>query len=86
MSAKKVNTLIPELFASLSIVFLLALSSVNLEKYFTPTEVLGVDIDEQGNEIFWNEFLSKNPDYIPGWIEIGKWERVIEIDPNFLLD
>jgi len=86
MSAKKVNTLIPELFASLSIVFLLALSSVNLEKYFTPTEVLGVDIDEQDNEIFWNEFLSKNPDYIPGWIELGKWERVIEIDPNFLLD
>lgn len=34
---------------------------------------------------FWINFLSKNPRYIPGWIEIGRVDKVNKIDPNYFL-
>lgn len=77
---------------SLFALFVLAISANNLTQYFANQKVLGIQIqvDEtekqtQEEERFWREFLAKNPDYIPGWIEIGNLEKVKEIDPNYFL-
>ena len=51
----------------------------------TPKKVLGVETQIDLEEKFWQEFLDKNPNYIPGWIEIGRNDKVKEIDPNYLL-
>lgn len=34
---------------------------------------------------FWEKFLSQHPNYIPGWNEIGRQDKVGEIDPNFFI-
>ncbi len=34
---------------------------------------------------FWNKFLNDNPNYIPGWLEIGRVDKVNELDPNYLI-
>lgn len=68
---------------------LLLLSALNIENYLAPKKVLGTEIESTGSEInseeieFWEDFLSKNPDYIPGWIELGRYEKVKQIDPNY---
>ena len=68
------------------IVFALLVSAVNINSYLGPNKVLGAEIEESvNNEAFWNEFLANNPDYIPGWIEIGRMDKVLEIDPNYFI-
>lgn len=67
------------------IIALLFLSAINIENYLAPKEVLGIESEEINNDIFWTEFLEKHPNYIPGWIELGRWDKVMQIDPNFLL-
>lgn len=84
MSAKKVNSLVSELFIAIAVVFLLLLSSINLGGYFAPSEVLGIETTEDDTDKFWQEFLTDNPDYVPGWIELKRNDKVIEIDPNYL--
>ena len=87
MSAKRVNRTSKQLLLYLFVILLLLLSSVNIKNFFTPRKILGAEIEggvESGKEEFWNELLSKNPNYIPGWIELGRYDRVEEIDPNFI--
>lgn len=73
------------LFFYISIITLLLLSALNIENYLAPKEVLGIETESGDREIeYWNEFLTKNPDYIPGWIEMGRWDKVRQIDPNYL--
>ncbi len=66
------------------IVFLLFLSSINIENYLSPKKVLGAETKDTGEEDFWNDFMSKHPTYVPGWVELGRYEKVEEIDPNFI--
>ncbi len=80
------NSVARELLIYTFILFLLVLTSANLTNYLEPKkiDVLGAETQNQ-DEVFWNDFLTKNPNYIPGWIEIGRLDKVTEIDPNYLL-
>ena len=85
MSAQRAATYL--LFCT-AIITLLLLSALNIESYLAPKDILGVrtTISEADSiEVdFWKTFLEANPDYIPGWIEIGRWDKVRQIDPNYL--
>ena len=85
MSAKRVNQAARQLLIFTAIIFILLLTSTNIGSYLTPKKVLGVETQIDLEEKFWQEFLDKNPNYIPGWIEIGRNDKVKEIDPNYLL-
>ena len=67
-----------------SIIFILTLTSINIKNYLSPKKVLGIQTQSGDLETFWKEFVNKNPDYIPGWIEIGGINKIKEIDPNYL--
>lgn len=73
-----------------TVVLMLAL--FNFNKYFEEQKVLGIkiEVDQQSEEQlkereFWESFLAENPNYIPGWIELGDFEKVKQIDPNYFL-
>ena len=87
MSAKQVNKAARQVLMITAILFILLLASINIEYYLAPKKVLGVETtaSTQG-DVFWQDFLEKNPDYIPGWIEVGKMDKVVEIDPNYKLE
>ncbi len=85
MSANKVNKIVKELFIFVTIVFILLLSATNLENFQKPKRVLGIETQVVSDDKFWEEFLSKNPNYIPGWLETGRIDKVKEIDPNYEL-
>lgn len=63
---------------------ILILTIVNLNNYINPinTKVLGVEASNTDG-IFWYNLLRENPDYIPGWIEIGRTDKIKLIDPNY---
>jgi len=83
MSANKVNEAVIEIFIFTSIVFVLLLTLVNVRNYLTPKKVLGVETQIDPSQKFWSDFLVKNPNYIPGWTELGRMDKVKEIDPNY---
>jgi len=91
MSAKKVNKTVIELFIFVATLFVLLLSALNIKNYLAPkktVKVLGAetitDPETSSGQRFWQDFLKNNPGYIPGWIEIGRTDKVKEIDPNYL--
>ncbi len=67
------------------IIFLLLLTAINIKNYLTPKKVLGIQIQSEDPTNFWKDFVDKNPNYIPGWIEIGRIDKIKEIDPNYLI-
>ena len=84
-SAQKLQGVSIELFVLVSVSFLLLLTAVNIQKYLEPKKVLGVNIVEAHDDSgFWNYFLVKNPNYLPGWEAIGRMDKVKEIDPNYI--
>jgi hypothetical protein len=85
MSAKRVNKIAKELFIYVSLLFILLITSINIDNYLRlrETKVLGTETENK-EVIFWQDFLTKNPNYVPGWIEIGRTERAREIDPNYI--
>lgn len=83
MSAKVVNKVSRELFIFVATLLILLLSIINIENYQRPKKVLGIETQIVSNDTFWQDFLKENPNYIPGWIEIGRLDRVREIDPNY---
>ena len=87
MSAKYVNNIVKEIFIYTSLLFVLLLTSINIYNYLSPKKlaVLGAETENK-EEVFWQDFLTKNPNYIPGWIETGRLEKGREIDPNFELE
>jgi hypothetical protein len=85
MSAKRVNQAAIELLIFVAVLFVLVLSAANIENYQTPKKVLGAETQVGSNDKFWQDFLIKSPNYIPAWIEIGRTDKVKEIDPNYLL-
>jgi len=92
MPTKKAAT---SLLFYVATITLLLLSALNInqfvfqtEDYLTPKDVLGAETingDQDEETKFWSEFLTKNPNYIPGWIELGDFERIKQIDPNYFL-
>ncbi len=83
MSAKRVNKAAIELFIFVAALLVLLLSAVNIESFQSPKKVLGAEVQINSDDKFWQDFLNKNPDYIPGWMEIGRIDKVKEIDPNY---
>lgn len=75
------------LFMGMAFVLLL-LSLLNIKNYFSRQNksyhVLGAETQINPYENFWNNFLNKNPGYIPGWIETGRLDKVYFLNPNFL--
>jgi hypothetical protein len=86
----------------LAIIALLFLATFNLHSYLTRnvgTEVLSYETSLDEERIFWREFLSENPNYIPGWVEYAKInyqlnnfdeaslavEEIEKIDPNYVV-
>lgn len=71
----------------IAVLAILFLASINIKNFLSPKKVLGTEISEEAelsqDNAFWEKFLNKNPDYIPGWIEIGRFDKVREIDPNY---
>lgn len=86
MSAKKVNMLSNYFFITSIVLIILLFSAINLASYFKPkvTNVLGASSQETG-QAFWEKFLTNNPEYLPGWAEIGRADKVLEIDPNYVI-
>ena len=85
MSAKKVNKAARQLLIFVAVLLVLLLSAANIESYQAPKKVLGTETQVNLDDKFWEEFLNKNPGYIPGWIEIGRTDKIKEIDPNYEL-
>jgi len=88
MSAKRVNKSSVELLIFVSTLLVLLLTVINIEGFLNQknnTRVLGTETTIDTNDEFWTEFLTKNPDYIPGWIEVGRPDRAKEIDPNYII-
>ena len=86
MSAQKVNKSAKEVFVYVFFLFVLLLTAVNINTFLKPKEVEVLGIQTQNEDIvFWEEFLSKHPNYIPGWIELGELDKVKQIDPNYPL-
>jgi len=76
-----------ELFIYICVIVIVLLSALNISSYLTPNKVrvLGAE-SENTSESFWQDFLIKNPNYVPGWIETGRTDKALKIDPNFKLD
>lgn len=87
MPIKKVNKNISEIFIYLAILVVLLLTSFNINGFLKPKQnyVLGIETDNN-DELFWQDLVRRNPDYIPGWIELGRKDKVTEIDPNYFVD
>ena len=67
-----------------ALLFILLLALINILNYLTPKKIVVLAAETENKEgVFWQDFLTKNPDYIPGWIEIGRVDKVKQIDPNF---
>jgi len=83
---KLLNKTSKELFIYVALLFVLLLVSINIDTYLKPvtTKVLGAETQNK-EDVFWQDFLSKHPDYIPGWIEIGRIDKANEIDPNYII-
>jgi hypothetical protein len=76
-----------ELIICVSVAIIMLLTSFNISTFLMPKKVLGIKTDgaESTRFDFWNSFLANNPSYIPGWIEIGRTDKVKEIDPNYII-
>ena len=78
------------MFVYVSILLLLFLTLQNVNTFLSSDKVLSAQTEElnlsENNTSFWNGFLERNPNYVPGWNEIGRTDRVKQIDPNFRLD
>lgn len=84
VTSKRNKKVYQELTILIIIVCILFFSAVNILIFSKPKKVLGVSTKKViSEEEFWNDFLSKNPDYIPGWLEIGRPDQAKLIDPNY---
>lgn len=87
ISVNKNYTLV---FFELSVFFLfliiVVLTSVNIHVYLTHKnpKTLGVNTQVQSSNV-WVEFMKENPNYIPGWIELGRIDKALKIDPNYFI-
>ena len=83
MSANKVNKAATQILAYVAALFVLLLTAINILNYQTTKKVLGVETEEENDVVFWQEYLKENPNYLPGWAEMGREDKIKEIDPNY---
>jgi uncharacterized membrane-anchored protein YitT (DUF2179 family) len=83
MERFRVNKNFKLLFLLICSLVLLGLSVVNINNFTYTKGVLGIQQPEPTSEKFWSEFLSKNPTYVTGWLEIGERDKAVSIDPNY---
>lgn len=84
MAKKKVNSKkeLSNLLYILLVILILLLSLFNIKTTRKPKNVvLGAKTED--NTIFWQNFLKKYPTYKVGWDELGRNDKVLEIDPNY---
>ena len=75
---------IKEILLAAALLLIIVLTSININSYLSPQRVTVLGAETQVTEnSFWQDFLSKNPDYIPGWLEMGRIDKVTQIDPNY---
>lgn len=70
------------LLLSILVIIILLLSISNLSSLSNKervVSVLGTNTDYE----FWVNFVQKHPDYIDGWLELNRLDKVAEIDPNY---
>jgi hypothetical protein len=85
MSLLQVNQITKELFIYTFLLFILLITSININNYLKPKDIKVLGTETKNKEtIFWQDFLVKNPNYVPGWIEIGRKDKAHEIDPNYI--
>lgn len=85
MQKHKVNRNTKFLLLMVSAFILLMLSVVNINNLNLEKKVLGADSQENIESEFWENFLSENPEYIPGWLELNQTDQAKSIDPNYQL-
>jgi hypothetical protein len=66
------------------VILIIILTLLNFSSYLfhSKNNVLGLQVEDKKVQ-FIEQFLQKNPDYIPGWVEIGRMDKVRELDPNY---
>jgi len=85
MSLLRVNKIAKELFIYVFLLFILLITLINIDNYLKPREIKVLGSETENKEaIFWQGFLTRNPDYIPGWIETGRTDKAHEVDPNYI--
>ena len=73
------NELIFLFYIQISVLILL-LSAFNLSNHKKNiVQVLGAET----NNLYWEELLKKHPTYRDAWIELGRIDKVKQIDPNY---
>jgi len=72
----KAKTDLSILYISCAFLVLITLSLFNLALYLFKSnhEVLGANSEVSQEIIFWHDFLTENPSYIDGWLELTKLE------------
>ncbi len=86
MSYKKVKQSFVQFFIYALLLLVLFLSAFDIGIFLKlKREVLGVKTSNN-EQAFWTDFTNNHPKYIPGWIELGRMEKVREIDPNYIPD
>lgn len=67
----------------LASILILLLSIFNMqEKHQNNNIVLGAQAESKDDK-FWQEITNDNPTYIDAWLELGRMDKVLEIDPNY---
>ena len=76
-------------YLSLLTISLLFFSAFYLKKHLTTKTVLGIETDTSKEVLFWQEFVSKNPQYYEGWVELYNLtgenlylDKARGVDPN----
>jgi hypothetical protein len=82
---KNVRSASLEILVITTTLFVILLTIINIENCLTPNKVLGAETSSDSDQQFWTDFLTKNPEYIPGWYEVGRIDKAREIDPNYEL-
>jgi len=63
-----------------SAILVILLSMFNLQNISKKqVKVLGIET----NNLFWEDFMNNNPTYRDGWVELGRMDKVKQIDPNY---
>lgn len=88
--SKKTNNSIEQIIIYTAVLIVLLLTAFNIQNYLDNKKVLGIsasiipeNLESVSDRLFWEDMVEKNPNYIPGWIELGRMDKVREIDPNY---
>jgi len=89
MKSARVQKEINFFYTCLFTISLLFLSAFYLKIYLNKKVVLGTKVDTSRESMFWQEFVSTNPQYYEGWAELynltgneNYLTKALEIDPN----